>query len=66
MAIAAHFQAKKGSVHAGLLAALGVFAPLFAYLSGPIRQIVGYHIVVLGVHCFVLWNLAKPEQERSP
>ncbi len=52
-----HFQSKKNKVRLGLLAVMGLAAPLFAFLNGPLRQVIGYHVIVLGLYGFVTYNL---------
>lgn len=45
-----HFRATRQPLPLGLIALLGVIAPAFAYASGPLLQVGGYHLLALGFH----------------
>ena len=57
LGIATHVQAKKGTVFPAMIAALGLFGPIYSCLGGSLRHVLGYHAVSLGVCAFVAWNL---------
>jgi hypothetical protein len=59
--IFAHLQAKKGTIVPAMIAVLGLFGPTYACLGGPVRHVLGYHAVSLGVCAFVAWNYKKRE-----
>ena len=57
--IATHLQAKKGQIIPAMIAALGLFGPIYACLGGTLRHVLGYHAVSLGICAFVAWNFKK-------
>lgn len=61
-----HFQSKKGRVRLEMLAVMGLTAPLFALINGPPRQVIGYHVIVLGIYGFLLWNFWRGAKSQSP
>jgi hypothetical protein len=52
--LTAHFRAARQPLPLGLIALIGVFAPAFAYASGPLQNVAGYHILALGFHGLIL------------
>ena len=65
LGITCHFQAKKGRFLAGPATLIAAFPPLFLYMAGPLRQVIGFHILVAAIHGFILWNLAGHHKKRT-
>ena len=65
-----HFQARRDQFYAGLVAAIGVVAPVFAYVGGALRQVITYHVVVAVFHGLIVWSLVlrsrQAAQETTP
>lgn len=59
-----HFRASRQPLPFGLIALIGVFAPAFAYASGPALQVCGYHILALGFHGFALRAQYRLEHQK--
>lgn len=53
-----HVQVKRGTPLPGLLALLGCFGPIYAYLGGQGRYLLGFHVVALGFHAIILKALS--------
>ena len=52
-----HFQARRDQFYGGLVAAIGVVPPVFAYVGGSLRQVITYHVVVAIFHGLIVWSL---------
>ena len=63
LGVFAHVTSNKAPVPPGVLVLLSVFAPAFAYLGGPLQQVMGYHFVTLCFYGIVLHNQFRLEQK---
>ena len=60
----AHFRSNREPVPLGMIALICVFAPAFAFASGPINNVAGYHILALGFHGLILRGQYKLEHKK--
>lgn len=54
-----HLGARKGQIRPTLLALMCIFGPIYAYMAGFSRHVVGYHVVAFGFHALIFWTLLK-------
>ncbi len=62
LGVVIHIQSMRGTPRPELMALLGIFAPVYAYIAGPVRHTFGFMVIGLGFHLFVLWNMRKRQR----
>ena len=59
------FQARKGKSHLWILLVAAAIGPLYTLISGPLQQIITYHVICLLAYGLIIRNLMKAAQEQT-